>query len=143
MNKILQFLILFSLYAVIGYGQNPNPGVDCSSSAVLCNPNASFPASTNVDNLGAVTSCGGSGNCPSSCMLNTTPNPASYIFSISEPGDLEFDITTDPPVDVDFAMWGPFTSPDGNCGGGNFPPGAPIDCSYSCLLYTSPSPRDS
>ena len=34
-------------------------------------------------------------------------------------------------IDVDFALWGPYNSLAAGCGGGTFPVGSPIDCSYS------------
>ncbi len=108
----------------------------CVMAEVLCTPNAAFPAETAASDLGPVPTCGTAGappGFPVSPTLFATPNPAFYTLQVVESGDLYLFVNTSPAVDVDFALWGPFASPDvvANCAGGNFPPGVPIDCDYS------------
>ncbi|MEW7290749.1 DUF7507 domain-containing protein [Aquimarina sp. 2304DJ70-9] len=108
----------------------------CVMAEVLCTPNAAFPAETAASDLGPVPTCGTAGappGFPVSPTLFATPNPAFYTLQVVESGDLYLFVDTSPAVDVDFALWGPFASPDivANCAGGNFPPGVPIDCDYS------------
>ncbi|MCD9565971.1 hypothetical protein LVJ96_08110, partial [Tenacibaculum maritimum] len=111
-------------------------GATCPAAEVLCTPNAAFPAETSAPDLGPLPSCGTSGVAPGypvSPTLSTTPNPAFYTLQVVQSGDLYLFINTFPQKDVDFAIWGPYSSPDAinNCQGGNFPPGVPIDCDYS------------
>jgi hypothetical protein len=40
---------------------------------------------------------------------------------------INISLTNSAIVDIDFAIWGPFTSPTGGC----LPSGSPIDCSFS------------
>ena len=42
-------------------------------------------------------------------------------------------------IDVDFALWGPYNSLAAGCGGGTFPVGSPIDCSYSAAAQETAS----
>ncbi|MCG8894684.1 hypothetical protein G1K73_13125, partial [Tenacibaculum finnmarkense] len=123
------FLFLFSNYIIA-------QGTTCINAEVLCTPNAAFPAQTSAADLGPLPSCGTNGQAPGfpvNSTLSSTPNPAFYTLQVVESGDLFLFINTSPAKDVDFAIWGPFASPDviANCSGNNFPPGAPIDCDYS------------
>lgn len=113
--KIFLFIlsIFFLSYSVV-YAQ----GSSCATSEILCNPNASFPATTGVGSLGSV-------DC-----LGSTPNPSYYTINIAQSGTLALLITNSNGIDVDFAIWGPYTNPTGNCAG-TFPSGTPADCSFS------------
>ena len=107
----------------------------CSNALVLCNPNASFAAATTGANLGAIPTCAGTfeqNNC-SWCTLQSAPRPAFYVFTVTKSGDLYMNINTSPQRDVDFALWGPFTSTNMStiCGPNGYPSGFPIDCDYS------------
>ncbi|MCK0158746.1 hypothetical protein MWU65_16255, partial [Cellulophaga sp. F20128] len=131
--RILVFTL--GLFLVVFGTQNLNAqGTTCPTAEILCTPNAAFPASTSGSNLGAVPTCSGNQvvNKCSSCTVNSTPRSAFYTLTVVEPGDLFLTLSNSALVDVDFAIWGPFTSPDAvdNCNGGNFPPGNPFDCSY-------------
>ncbi len=127
MTKIIfsKFSLLLVICSAISFsllGQ----GTTCGSSEVLCDPNTSFPLGTGGADLGAI-------DC-----LGDSPSPNFYTLTISQSGDLDINIlaegpdptTTDDDADVDFAIWGPFTSPTGNCAG-NLPTGPIPDCSYS------------
>ncbi len=84
--------------------------------------NYTFNNSTNVPNLGSV-------DC-----LGSTPNPTWYYMEVDQNGPMGFTIsqssTSGVGLDVDFALWGPYSSLAAGCGN-PFPNGTPIDCSYS------------
>ncbi len=92
-----------------------------------------FPNSTNVTNLGAV-------DC-----LGSSPNPSWYYLEIDANGTMNFNIsqvnTSGTGIDVDFAIWGPYTSLNAACAGANpFPAGSgTVDCSYSSAAVESAS----
>lgn len=89
-----------------------------------------FNNSTNVADLGSV-----------GC-LNSTPNPSWYYMEIDQNGPMGFIIsqtsTSGVDLDVDFALWGPYSSLAAGCGN-PFPNGTPIDCSYSTAATESVS----
>ena len=80
------------------------------------------------------------------CLL-TQPNPAWYYMKVDQSGPINLHLSTDPSQDVDFACWGPFTTPNGGCLSGLsagctscpsnvadstfYPSGNLVDCSYS------------
>lgn len=81
---------------------------------------------SNVDELGAST--------PDDVF--TSPNPAFYYLQVDTPGDLhiymEQEDTLGNLIDIDFAMWGPFTSTSAACTSVNADSSLNlIDCSYS------------
>lgn len=98
-------------------------GSNCNDAMAFCTgTNYTFPNSTNVPSLGNV------------ACLGSTPNPIWYYMQVETAGNI--DITMNQTsgggggLDVDFAVWGPFPSLAAGCGN-PFPPGAPVDCSYS------------
>lgn len=96
----------------------------CTGANPFCTgTNYSFPNDVNVPDLGAV-----------GC-LGSSPNPVWYYMEIDQNGPMTFTInqvtTAGSGIDVDFALWGPYTSVNAGCGSGVFPVGSPIDCSYS------------
>ncbi|WP_157943738.1 MULTISPECIES: Ig-like domain-containing protein [Arenibacter] len=130
-----RFLVLLVIYSFIGLQTISAQGPTCPKAEILCTPNAAFPARTSGPNFGAVPSCAGNqavNNC-TSCTVNSTANSAFYTLTIVKSGNLYLTLSNSGLRDVDFAIWGPYTSPDAvaNCSGGNFPPGNPFDCSYS------------
>ncbi len=62
------------------------------------------------------------------CLLST-PNPAWFYFEISSPGDLAITIDSDTNVDIDYALWGPFSSLAAATSQCDY--GAPVDCDYT------------
>ncbi len=82
-----------------------------------------FTNTTGVASLGSV-----------SC-LSSTPNPAWYYMEIDQAGSMAFTISQEDAagsaLDVDFALWGPYTSLAAGCGSGTFPSGNPIQSSFS------------
>ncbi len=91
-----------------------------------------FPNSTGIPDLG-----------PAGCMDGTimnpqtasTPNAAWYYMQIDQSGPMTFTIsqtsTAGSAIDVDYAMWGPYTSLSAGCGTGTFPIGNTIQSSNS------------
>ena len=113
--------------AAISCGDLPPPtnnGDTCPNSTPFCTGTTyTFNNNVNVPSLGAI-------NC-----LGSSPNPVWYYLEIENPGDLTIDIAQydvfDFPIDIDFLLWGPFTSlPDG-CTQIQNSTAPVIDCSYS------------
>jgi hypothetical protein len=114
MIKFFTFLLFVSTY-FFSYSQ----GYDCGSSTPFCTGSVNtFPASTNVPNLGAV-----------GC-LGSTPNPAWYFFQVQDSGSVDIYMTSAPSADIDFICWGPFDSLSIACVS-NLMTNPGIDCSYS------------
>jgi gliding motility-associated-like protein len=118
------FILIVSILATFySYSQ-------CNGADQFCTttPNYNFPNSTNVTDLGAV-------DC-----LGSTPNPAWYYIEIDNSGTMTFDISqtnaSGTGIDVDFIIWGPYSSITAACAGANpFPTAAGsgssvVDCSY-------------
>ena len=103
----------------------PGPGGSCSSALPFCTSNQYvFPNNTNQPSLGG----GGIYGC-----LSTTPNPVWYYMQIQNPGNISITInqvnSSGTPIDVDFALWGPFANLSASCSG--LSASNLIDCSYS------------
>jgi hypothetical protein len=102
----------------------PGTGDDCIAALGFCTSNTySFPNNTNAGNLG-----------PIDCLLST-PNPVWYYMQIQNPGALNIDIsqttTAGTGIDVDFDLWGPFTSLPSGCSSIAAGTAPSIDCSFS------------
>ena len=102
----------------------PSTGNDCGGSLPFCTGiSYSFPNNTNQPNLG-----------PIDC-LNSTPNPVWYYMQIATPGNLNINIQqTDLfgfGIDVDFDLWGPFSSLADGCADIAAGTAPSIDCSFS------------
>src|SRR5690606_22246437 len=65
--------------------------------------------------------------------LASTPNPVWYFMEIDQPGNLDIHIsqtnTNGSGIDVDFVLWGPFTSLSSGCN--SLSSSNIVDCSYS------------
>ncbi len=102
----------------------PSTGNDCGSAQPFCTGTSYvFPNNTNQPDLGAI-----------DCLLST-PNPVWYYMQIANAGNLNIDISqTDAfgfGIDVDFDLWGPFTTLSNGCvaiANGTAPS---VDCSFS------------
>ena len=104
----------------------PGTGDDCIAALPFCNSNTyNFPNNTNAGNLGAI-----------DCLFST-PNPVWYYMQITNPGTLNIDIsqntTAGVGIDVDFDLWGPFTSLPTGCASVAAGTAPSIDCSFSDL----------
>jgi len=114
---LLLLISILSFATEFTYAQSPV----CAAATEFCaENNISFPASTNTPNPPASNNYG--------CLI-TQPNPAWYYMSTTGAGSAIINLTSAPAQDIDFALWGPFTSLGdalGNCGS----LGAPVSCSY-------------
>ena len=118
MKKTFFLLLCFLELAVVHlHAQSPI----CGAATEFCaENNISFPASTNAGNP----SPGNNYGC-----LNSQPNPAWFYMSTTGAGSAIINLQSSPAQDIDFALWGPFTSLSdalSNCGS----LGSPISCSF-------------
>ena len=128
MKKLIQLCTILFLslqaYAGGGGGGSSTPGPPCSSATQFCAGSTTFANSTNVSSLGG----GGIYGC-----LSTTPNPAWFYMEIASAGNITLQINqtsnNGTPIDVDFALWGPFTSLSSGCN--SLSASNNISCSYS------------
>jgi gliding motility-associated-like protein len=95
--------------------------VPCPEAVSLCNQPITYPNATNVINLGTY-----------GC-LGTSPNASFFFLEAAQSGSLSYTITQvttgGTPIDVDYALWGPFASRDAGCV--LVPNGTPVSCSFS------------
>ena len=93
-------------------------GSSCAGADPFCTSvGATFPASTNTTaEVGASYGC-----------LGSQPNPAWYYMEIATTGPIDINLNNSAGVDIDFACWGPYPTPTGNC----LPTNSAIDCSFS------------
>jgi gliding motility-associated-like protein len=95
------------------------PPSGCNGSQPFCTGTTyNFPAATNVPNMGTV-----------GCLY-TTPNPAFYYLQIGTAGPIDIVMQSTANVDIDFIIWGPFTSLAAACAS-NLMANTGVDCSYS------------
>lgn len=119
MKKFSQlFLLLFASSSML-FAQ----GSDCSTADPFCTGTTyTFPNTTGVPDAGTF-----------GCLI-TTPNPAWYFLQIATTGNIDIHIeqtsTSGGGIDVDFIMWGPFTSVSAACAT-NLQSTSAVDCSYS------------
>lgn len=113
----------------------PNPGTPnnnnttCASADPFCSSSSyNFPNTTSTS---APTG-------PNYGCLYSQPNPVWYFMQISTPGSIIMNLQqtsgmngTGSQLDVDFAMWGPFTSTSQACTQINSGTVPPLQCSYS------------
>ena len=104
----------------IGMAQN-----NCSNAAPFCAgaSGVNFPAGQNT-----VAAAGPAYGC-----LSQQRNPAWYYMQAASTGNIIIDISGTGGRDVDFIVWGPFSSPTGNCG--SLTTSNILDCSYSTSAY--------
>lgn len=122
MKKTFLFIFtLISLYPNITIGQ----GTDCSTASPFCtNVPVTFPAQTNV-----YAPVGPNYGC-----LGDQPNPSWFYLQISTPGSITLNMqgylnNSTTPHDIDFIIWGPFTSINNGCSSGLT--GSNVACSFS------------
>ena len=115
-NIVFLFLLLFAVNS-----KNINAqGSDCNTAAPFCTAvPASFQAGTNT-----VAPIGPDYDC-----LGSQPNPAWFFLQVSTTGAITLDMSTSPSFDIDFVIWGPFTSAAAACATGLV--SNVVDCSYS------------
>ena len=94
----------------------------CSSAVGVCSSSSySFPAGVN-----AGTAVSG----PNYGCLKTQPNPAWFFLQMQNSGSMTFTMSSSPSRDIDYVIWGPFTSPFSACASG-LDTTKIVSCSYS------------
>jgi gliding motility-associated-like protein len=121
LKSLFLLLILFYTANIFSQGQN------CNSATPFCDA----PGGSGVSFSNNTNNSSESG--PNYGCLATYPNPAWFYFKTTTAGNYQFNLSQGTScggsnIDVDFIMWGPFTSPY-NCG--NLTSGNTVDCSYS------------
>lgn len=129
MKKIFFFIFaIISLFTKNTFAQ----GTGCATASPFCTAvPASFPAGINT-----VAPTGPNYGC-----LASQPNPAWFYLQVSSAGSITLSMANSANADIDFVMWGPFTSAAAGCASGlpasslvytpPFPSTAPGGCSYS------------
>jgi len=115
-NKVILLISVILLHTNV-FSQG---GSSCAQMEPICTDiGANFTAGT-----GTTSQSGVNYGC-----LSTQPNPSWYYFEIGVSGNIDMNLYAN--SDIDYAIWGPFSSlaaAQGSCGSGL---GSPIDCSYS------------
>lgn len=132
MKKNYFVAITLFIFATLFNGNLFAQGATCEEAEPFCAAGGTllFPNTTGVPSTGSL------------YCLGSIPNPAWFYLQIAEAGLLEFEILQNSsfdangnpngtPIDVDFAVWGPFDSVDGNCTAILNGSLQPIDCSFS------------
>jgi gliding motility-associated-like protein len=120
MNNIKRILFSFSLIFNFGINaQGVNPGANCGQAG--CSTTGTYQNLTNVASMGTY-----------SCLFST-PNPNWLAIGIGATGSVHLQLTQTTAggtlIDVDFALYGPYTSVAAGCPIG---PNTPtVDCSFS------------
>ncbi len=116
-NKLISFLA-FNLVLCVGFSQ-VNPGAGCAQAG--CSTTGSYTNTTSSPSMGSYQ------------CLGSTPNPGWLAFNISQNGSVHLILTqvstAGNPIDVDFALYGPYTSVSAGCPITAATP--TVDCSYS------------
>lgn len=118
MKKI--FLLTFVIISVLSKNTIAQ-GTQCSSASPFCTElgGTTYPAQQNTSAPVG----------PNYACLGSQPNPAWFYLQISTAGTIVLDLSNSAVVDIDFIIWGPFTSPSAGCAFGLT--GTEVDCSYS------------
>lgn len=122
MNKPhLLFLLIFFFCNEHLFAQTQTSSV-CSTAVGICSSSSySFPAGVNA----GVAAPGPDYGC-----LTTRPNPAWFFLQMKKNGSITFTMTSNPSEDIDYIIWGPFTSPSTPCAAG-LTSAKRVSCSYS------------
>lgn len=121
----ISFITTLSFASTGGGGTGGSTPNACSTANGFCTGTTyNFPNSYGNSSLGG----GGIYGC-----LGSTPNPVWYYMEIDQPGNLDIHIsqtnTNGSGIDVDFVLWGPFTSLSSGCN--SLSSSNIVDCSYS------------
>lgn len=120
--KIIFNIILFLIVPFLSFGQ----GSTCATADPFCSGSGVvFPNATS----------GTAQSGPSYGCLSTRPNPAWYYMQIGNTGSITLTISqtsnSGNPIDVDFIIWGPFSTLNNICANSNLSSSNIVDCSYS------------
>lgn len=110
---------------------NCNVAYTCSQANSLCSSlGTPFANTTNLNSSG------------SAACLNTTPNPTWFFLPISQAGNINLQVNqmsnNGQPLDVDYVMYGPFTTPTVACGNQSMLLSSVVSCSYSSAAVEYP-----
>ncbi len=109
------FFLLISFH--LTYSQSPT----CATASAMCsgqggpynNTNTTTPGG-NQTGIGAITGCGTSNAHGNNGSLGSTPRPAWFYYTVGQSGPIVLNLlqnnTNGNPIDVDFALWGPFNT---------------------------------
>lgn len=112
------FTIFLTLFTVLLFAQS-NSSCDNAIRVCLNNP-VSYPA---------ITGAGQAEAGPFYGCLSSRPNPAWFYFKIDNPGTHTIAVTNSQNRDLDFMLWGPFTSENDWCD--SLTESKVTDCSYA------------
>jgi gliding motility-associated-like protein len=119
MNKVLSFLSL--AFLLLYYSYSIAQGATCGAANQICGTTPPFPANTTGGTaVGSVGSVG---------CLSTTPNESWFFFEVAVAGPVSGSITNSNNVDVDGAIFGPFSSTTAACAG--LTAGNIVACDYT------------
>jgi gliding motility-associated-like protein len=117
--KLISLLLLSVISSITIFSQSNS----CSTLEPICTDvGLNFPAQTGVANA-STTDPGNAYGC-----LGSSPNPTWYYMEVATAGGIDMNLSAG--SDIDFALWGPFSSlanAQANCNSY----GSAIDCSYS------------
>lgn len=124
MKKFLITLLGSTLLSFSATRVHAQLGPPCTSAQPACaSQGLSFTNTTGSPSLGSI-----------GC-LGSSPNPTFFYMEIGAPGNIDITINQTnnggSGIDVDFALWGPFTSVGSGCNAIVANPGNTIDCSFS------------
>lgn len=105
MKKYILFVTIF--FHAFGAIAQTIPGSTCAAAQPFCTGTLVFQAATNVDAAEAGPDYG---------CLDTRPNPTWFYLKIGTGGDISFRITGSSDHDIDFIVYGPFSSALNHCG---------------------------
>jgi len=135
-------LINVTFDVCVGLGSTTEVNANCEDSAPFCANSGALE----FQNVSGGTFPDAPQEVVDNTCLGSAPNPAWFFIQVAIAGDMEFEIvqTTEPGgagtgLDVDYALWGPFSNTDeictaftfGDCTGDHNCTGFAIDCSYS------------
>ncbi len=109
------------LFLVVGFNISYSQSPTCDQASAMCSGQGGPYNNTNTNTqdgnqtgYGPITGCGGSGSQGNNGSLATTPRPAWFYYTIGQTGPIELNLqqfdASNNPIDVDFALWGPFSS---------------------------------
>jgi gliding motility-associated-like protein len=115
--KILIKILFFVLSFNLTYAQSPT----CDQASAMCsgqggpyNNTSTTTPGGNQTGIGAITGCGTSNAHGNNGSLGSTPRPAWFYYTIGQSGPIVLNLvqtnTSGTPIDVDFALWGPFNT---------------------------------
>lgn len=121
-KAVILFIFTCCVYTIVAQSQ-------------VCLTATPFCTQDSVTYLSAINTTAPAG--PLYGCLYSQPNPAWFYCKIASPGTINIIITNSASVDIDFALWGPFTSLHNACDSIFDSLSYPIDCSYSSTSYES------